>query len=261
MSRRLCGVVFDWAGTVVDHGSLAPVKTLERVFAEAGVEISESEARRDMGIAKRSHIAALLQLPRIAAEWQRVNRREPSDADIEQLYARFIPLQLECLAEYSALIAEAPAAIQAVRRRNLKVGTTTGYTRPMLELLLQQSAREGFIPDCALCPDDVGQGRPYPFMLYETAVRLKLFPLSAVVKVGDTVADIEEGMNAGSWTVGVIRTGNAVGLSLADWKELSSSEQRSRLAAARVTFQNAGAHFVIDDLSQLDDVLAKIEWR
>lgn len=261
MSRRLCGVVFDWAGTTVDHGSLAPVKTLGRVFAEAGVEILESEARHDMGLAKRSHIAAILRIPRVSAEWLRVKHREPSEADIEQLYARFVPLQLECLPDYSALIAEVPAAINAVRRRNLRIGSTTGYTRPMLDLLLQRSAGEGFLPDCSLCPDDVGLGRPHPFMLYEIAVRLKMSPLSAVVKVGDTVADIEEGLNAGTWTVGVIRTGNAVGLSFADWKSLPSSEQRSRLAAARVTFQNAGAHFVIDDLSQLDDVLTKIEWR
>lgn len=261
MSRRLCAVVFDWAGTTVDHGSLAAVRTLQRLFEAVGLPITELEARRDMGIAKRDHIAGILKTPRIGAEWQRLNTREASEADVEDLYARFVPLQMACLAEYSSLMAEVPAAVGAVRRRNLKLGSTTGYTRPMLNLLLEQSAPRGFIPDCSLCPDDVGAGRPYPFMLYEIAVRLKLCPLSSIVKVGDTVADIEEGLNAGTWTVGVTRTGNSVGLSLSDWKSLTHSEQRSRLAAARVALQNAGAHFVIDDLSQLDDVLTRIEWR
>lgn len=259
MTGRLRAVILDWAGTTVDHGSLAPVKTLQRVFEEFDLPISESEARRDMGIAKRSHISAILRTGRVAAEWQRLRGHVPAESDIEELYARFVPLQLSCLADYSAVLSEVPETVDKLRRRDLKIGSTTGYTRAMLDLLVEKAAGEGYAPDCSVSPDEAGAGRPAPFMVYEAAVRLQVYPLSAIVKVGDTASDIEEGLNAGTWTVGVTRTGNSIGLNQFDWNALSDEEQRSRLSSARAALEQAGAHYVIEDLSQLDAVLNRIE--
>jgi phosphonoacetaldehyde hydrolase len=258
---RLRAVVFDWAGTTVDHGSLAPVRTLQRVFEEFSVLVSEKEVRHDMGVAKRAHIAAILKTSRVSTEWRRLRGNMPAEADIDELYNRFIPLQFSCLAEYSSVISEVPGAVEAVRKRGLKIGATTGYTREMLDLLVEKAAAENYSPDCSLAPEDVGAGRPLPFMLYEIAVRLRVWPLSSVVKVGDTVADIKEGLNAGTWTVGVTRTGNTVGLGLPEWNALDPADQQSRLADARRTLEAAGAHFVIENLSELDQILNRIETR
>ena len=52
----LQAVILDWAGTTVDHGSLAPIRVLQKVFADRGIEISEEEARRDMGVLKKDHL-------------------------------------------------------------------------------------------------------------------------------------------------------------------------------------------------------------
>ena len=60
MTRKLQAVIFDWAGTTVDHGSLAPVRVLQQVFAARGVPISNAQARRDMGLLKRDHIDRIL---------------------------------------------------------------------------------------------------------------------------------------------------------------------------------------------------------
>lgn len=257
----LQAVILDWAGTTVDHGSLAPARTLQRVFAQAGITLSESETRRDMGLPKKEHIRAILQIARVRDAWKNLRSHSPRDADADELYEQFIPLQLSCLAEHSALIPGALEAVQHCRKRGLKIGSTTGYTRAMLDLLIAQNAKADYVPDCSLCPEDVGAGRPHPFMIYECAVKLQVSPLSAVVKVGDTPADIQEGLNAGAWSVGVAGTGNGIALSLNDFQQLSATERETRLAEARTELQHAGAHFVIDTLADLPALLDNIDAR
>ena len=151
--------------------------------------------------------------------------------------------------------------VERMRRRGLKIGSTTGYTRPMLEILLKKAATQGYDPDCSLVPDDVGGGRPLPWMCYEIAVRLKVFPLESFVKVGDTVADTEEGLNAGMWTVGVVRTGNMVGLTQAQFAALFQTKQEMCLQTGRDRLIEAGTHYVIDSVSDFDPVFDEIDAR
>jgi phosphonoacetaldehyde hydrolase len=129
----------------------------------------------------------------------------------------------------------------------------------MLDLLLEKSAKAGYNPGCSLSPEDVGAGRPHPFMIYENVVRLQVYPMAAIAKVGDTPADIEEGLNAGVWSIGVAGTGNGIGLSFESFQKLSASEKESRLRAARAELQHAGAHYVVDTLSELPEVLDGID--
>ena len=248
--RAVTAVIFDWAGTTVDHGSLAPVRTLQSLFRAHGMEVSEAEARRDMGIHKKDHIRALLDAK---------TGGPPREELVEQWFAQFIPMQMECLAAYSAVIPGVPEAVQRLRARGIRVGSTTGYTRPMLDLLLERAAAEGYTPDCALCPDDTAAGRPLPWMCYLNAVRLGTYPMHSMVKVGDTISDIQEGLNAGMWTVGVARTGNMIGLSAEALAALSPAAQSALLAGARSRLREAGAHYVIDSVRDLD--LDPIELR
>jgi phosphonoacetaldehyde hydrolase len=234
---KIRAVIFDWAGTTVDRGSLAPVRTLERVFAEAGVPILEEEARRDMGIAKRDHIAAILGIPRVGEEWAKKHAREILPSDVDVLYQRFIPMQFDCLKQYSKVIEGTPEIAVALRARNIKIGSTTGYTRAMLDVLVEEAAQQGYNPDCSFTPEEAGAGRPQPFMIYAAAIKMQVYPMKAIVKVGDTVSDIEEGLNAGTWTVGVSETGNC----------------------SHQVLQDAGAHFVIDSVADLISVIDKVE--
>jgi phosphonoacetaldehyde hydrolase len=159
-AKKVRAVIFDWAGTTVDFGSLAPVRTMERVFGEAGVPILEEEARRDMGIAKLDHIAAILRIDRVRTEWQARHRRPPTAEDVDVLYQRFIPLQFECLQRYSNVIAGVPEVIQALRQRAIKISSTTGYTRAMLDLLITEAAKQGPIP--AFLPKTQAVAAPGP---------------------------------------------------------------------------------------------------
>ena len=258
---KLQAAILDWAGTTVDYGSFSPIRAMQRVFREHGIVLSDDEVRRDMGLLKKDHIRSLLRLPSVMEAWRRLFGRDTGESDVEELYAEFQPVQLASLAQESDVIPGVAEAVQRMRRRGLKIGSTTGYTRPMLEILLEKAATQGYVPDCSLVPDDVGGGRPLPWMCYEIAVRLKVFPLESFVKVGDTVADTEEGLNAGMWTVGVVRTGNMVGLTQAEFDALSPAEQEMRLQTGRDRLRDAGTHYVIDKVSDFDPVFDEIDAR
>jgi phosphonoacetaldehyde hydrolase len=249
---RVTAVIFDWAGTTVDHGSLAPVRTLQRLFAAGGIAVSEEEARRDMGIPKKEHIRALLEMK--TGRW-------PAESDVARLFDEFVPMQMECLAEYSAVISGVPETAEKLRGRGVRIGGTTGYTRPMLDVLLACASKQGYSPDCALCPEDAGAGRPFPWMCYLSAIRLRTYPMHSMIKIGDTVSDIEEGLNAGMWTAAVARTGNMIGLAERDFAALAPAEQLARLTAARRKLAEAGAHYVIDSAAECDPLVEQVEER
>jgi len=260
-ANKLKALVLDWAGTTVDFGSLAPARTIQQVFASAGISLSDREVRQHMGLAKKDHIAGILSMPRVRDEWQALRGRLPTSNEVEELYQRFIPLQLSCLEEYSTLIPGVPDNVRRFRNRGLKIGSTTGYTRTMLDQLIESSAKGGYKPDCSVSPEDVGAARPAPFMLYENAVRLQVYPLASIAKVGDTPADIHEGLNACAWSIGVAATGNAIGLSQAEFQALSVHERHFRVSNARAELEQAGAHYVVDTLAELDAVLDDIDAR
>jgi phosphonoacetaldehyde hydrolase len=256
---RLKALVLDWAGTTVDFGSLAPARTMQKLFAGVGIALTEQETRQHMGLPKKEHIRGILSIRRIREAWSKLRGNGPGDADVDEMYAEFIPLQFSCLDEYSAVIPGVLEAVERFRGRGLKIGSTTGYTRAMLDLLLESSAKLGYCPDCSLTPEEAGAGRPHPFMMYESAVRLQVYPLAAIAKIGDTPADIREGLNAGAWSIGVAGTGNRIGLSADELFALPEAEKESRLAAARDELENAGAHYVIDTLADADAVLDEID--
>jgi phosphonoacetaldehyde hydrolase len=255
---KLKAVILDWAGTIVDHGSCGPVATLQEIFAEAGVPITVAEARQSMGIAKREHIQSILRIPRVKKTWHERHKAAP---DVDELYRAFIPKQLALLEHYSELISGVAVAAGHMRSRGLLIGTTTGYTRPMLDYLIERARAHGFEAESSLCPEDAGVGRPAPLMCYLNAVRLGVYPMWAMVKIGDTPSDMEEGRNAGMWTVGVARTGNETGLTEKEWNEATPDSQIVLLAHATKRLRLAGAHYVVDSISECDWLLEEIDER
>jgi phosphonoacetaldehyde hydrolase len=255
------GVIFDWAGTTVDHGSLAPVKAVTELFARHGIPISDEDARRDMGLFKKDHIRRLLAVPRVNNEWLRAAGKAPEESDVERLFAEFLPLQMEILQAHAEVIAGVAEVSERLRSRGLKLGSSTGYTRPMLDLLVARAATQGYRPDMALCPDDAGGGRPDPWMCLRMAIEFRLRSTAAAVKVGDTVSDIQEGRNAGMWAVGVSATGNEIGLSEAELAALPEAERSHRIARACLRLKGAGAHYVVESVAGLEPVLEEIDAR
>jgi len=259
--RHVKAVIFDWAGTVVDHGSLAPMGAFVETFATFGIDVTIEEARGPMGMAKRPHIAALFALPRVAKAWTERYGRAPTDGDIDSLYDIFVPRNKSVAAEYATLIDGAAEVAKALRADGVKIGSTTGYTRDIMAEITSVAARQGFEPDSLVCTGDTPDGRPTPFMLYRTLLDLGVWPAWCAVKVDDTEVGIAEGLNGGAWTVGVAVSGNVFGLSLADTKALHQPEFERKRAQAVQRLTTAGAHYVIDSVADLLPALDLIEGR
>lgn len=259
--RHLKAVVFDWAGTIVDHGSLAPMGVFVEAFARFGVPITIEHARGPMGLPKRDHIKALMALPDVAAAWREAQRSEPDEAAIDRVYEVFVPMNVEVVPRFSTLIPGAAETVAELRARGLKIGSTTGYTREIMAPLLPLAAAQGYAPDNLVCAGDLPHGRPTPLMMYRTFVELGIWPASAVVKVDDTAPGIAEGLAAGSWTVGVAVTGNAFGLDLETTRALAPEAFEARRRSAAAELERAGAHLVIDGVTELAPVLDVLEGR
>jgi phosphonoacetaldehyde hydrolase len=258
--KKIRLVVFDLAGTTVDHGSRAPAGAFVELFARHGLAASEAQARGPMGMHKRDHIRSMLDDEELLSrQWRSVKGHDWNEADVEALFQEFIPLQLACLPHYTDVIPGVVETVQALRCQGIAIAATTGYNRQMADLVLAAAAAQGFVPDCSRCASEVPAGRPAPWMVFDCMEQTGIYPPSVVVKVGDTISDVEEGLNAGVWSIGIARTGNMIGLSEADWLVLPETEQVRRLAAARRELTAAGAHAVIDSVADLPPVLAELE--
>ncbi len=258
MHPKLKAVIFDWAGTVIDFGSRAPVVALCRVFEGAGVPVSEAEARADMGRAKIDHIRALLDDTRVAHAWTDHYGRASTEADVAHLFAQIEPMMRDAARDCTTLIPGAADVAAELRAAGVKIGSCTGYTRDMMADILPRAAEQGYAPDMVVCAGETVEGRPSPLMVWKILVELGVWPATACVKVDDAPVGIAEGRAAGVWTVGVAASGNAMGLALEDYEALDGDERAQRLAVARASLNDAGAHVVIDTVADLPVAIAAL---
>jgi phosphonoacetaldehyde hydrolase len=254
-------VLLDWAGTTMDFGCVAPAVVFVEVFERQGVPISMAEARVPMGAHKRVHIEQITRQDAVRRRWQEAHGRLPNDADVEAMFADFVPRQLECLSTYSALIPGTLETVAALRQRGIKIGSTTGYTTEMTAINLRDGERQGYKPDSTVSASEMPAGRPYPFMCLQNAINLQVDCVGACVKVDDTIPGVEEGLNAGMWSIGLAISGNEVGLSFADWQALSPEEQEVLRARAYQRMLQSGAHYVVDTIADLMPCIEDIEAR
>jgi phosphonoacetaldehyde hydrolase len=250
-------VVFDWAGTMVDFGSTAPVRALIEAFAAEEVPIDAPTARRDMGRAKVDHVKSLLAYPEVAAAWQARHGAAAGEGDVERLMMRLGPLMREHAARASTLIPGARESFEQLKAAGLRVASSTGYTREMMEPVLAHAAEQGYVPEHVVCSGETPAGRPTPLMLYKTCAELGIWPFSRVVKIDDAPVGIAEGRNAGAFTIGVA-SGNELGLSLEEFLALTPAEREPRQAAARAALSAAGADLVIDSVADLVPALTRL---
>lgn len=258
MTQPLKAVVFDWAGTMIDFGSRAPVVALCRAFAAEGVTIEEAEARADMGMAKRDHIRALLAQPRVAEAWAAQHGAAPAEADGDRIFAAIEPMMREAARDCADLIPGAAEVAIWLQAAGVPVGSCTGYTRAMMEDIVPRAAEQGYRPDLLVCAGETAMGRPSPLMLWKNLVELGAWPAEACVKVDDAPVGIAEGRAAGVWTIGVAASGNGVGLSAAALAALPAEERVARIAASGAALLAAGAHLVIDTVADLPDALRQL---
>lgn len=244
-------VVFDWAGTIVDYGSFAPVKAFQDVFRNRGVDLTEKEIRASMGLPKKEHVRALLHSLHVSDFWLGKYNKTPVEKDVEELYQAFEARLFEILPDFAEPVPNAVQVVHDLRKLGIRIGSTTGYTREMISMVADKAKTFGYEPDTIVTPDGLPGGRPNPWMCYQAAINLQVYPLSQMVKVGDTAADIKEGANAGMWTVGVIKGSSELGMSRQEMQNMHSSKLERVMKEAADVFYNAGADGVIGEIGEL----------
>jgi phosphonoacetaldehyde hydrolase len=260
---KVTALVLDWSGTTADAYVIAPAVVFAEVFANQGVEISMTEARGPMGLRKDLHIKALTEEPVIRERWKAVHGRYPDQSDVDKMFVDFVPAQVTCLPKYTGLLPGVAEVTQRLQQRGLKLGVSTGFLRPMVDVLLRDAIKQGFTPDATVAGDEVEQGaRPRPFMVYRNLDLMDAWPIESVVKVDDTVGGVGEGLNAGCWAVGVSLYSNYMNINhLDEVAALGDNEIQRRLAATRDILERAGAHYVIDSIADIEPVIEDIEAR
>ncbi len=255
--------VGDWSGSFIDPHSIAPVEPMLEVFNVNGVPITVDEARLPMGLPKKEHIAIILKMPRVQASWFNLKKSKPTQNDVENIYTEFLKLELASLQKYTQLIPGTLEAVTALREMGVKIGCTTGFPKKIVERILESVKEKGFVPDASVAADMVKHGaRPAPHMLFEIMDEVGVQNPSEVLKAGDTVVDVGEGLAAGTWTAGMWGASNHTGIeSLEQLSKMPPSELAERQEHAKEILRKSGAHYLIEGPWQLPQLVKAVNLR
>jgi phosphonoacetaldehyde hydrolase len=254
-------VILDWSGTAVDFGSIGPAAAFVDVFAKFGVEVTVPQVRQFMGVPKKDHLRRICRLPSVVDQWQGKTGSPPDETDVERLFAELEPMLITTVPRHAEPIPGLIETVRALRQQGVKIGSSTGYTAPIMEALVPAARAQGYTPDAMVCATDVPAGRPYPWMCYLNAIHLQVYPLEAVVKIGDTLSDIEAGRNAGMWSIGLTESGNELGLSREEASRLTSEEMQTKTEPITRRFRDAGAHEVVAGIWEVLPAIKRINNR
>lgn len=261
MTLEIGLVVFDWAGTVIDFGCQAPAGAFVKAFAERNVTVTMDEARAPMGLHKKQHLREMLSQKSVRDKWQAAQNRDWTESDIEMLYQRVTPMQVAAAVLHSKLIPGTIECVKELRGMGMKIAATTGYFLEAAQACYTAGKSQGYEPDFAICADEVSTGRPAPWMIFRCMEATAVYPPRRVVKVGDTIVDVTDGLNAGVWSVAVVDSSNEMGLSEEEFIALTGKERENRREEVRTKFEEADADFVIDNLTQLPEVVRELNRR
>lgn len=258
--KKIEAVIFDWAGTTVDYGSFAPVQAFVEAFKEFGITPTIAEVREPMGMLKWNHIRTMMQIPRITNEWMKVYGRMWTKEDVDAIYEKSEKAIFGILDQFSTPKPFVLDTIAALRKKGIKIGSTTGYTDEMMEIVVPAAKAQGYAPDAYFTPNAVNNvSRPAPYMIFKNLETLGVSSVHAAIKVGDTAADIKEGKNAGMISVGIIEGSSVMGLTQEEFDGLSEDAKLAHIQRVRDFYEGCGADYVIRDMSQLPALIEKIE--
>ena len=256
MQKKIKSIILDWAGTTIDYGCFAPVNAFLKAFEAYGITPTMDETRAPMGLPKRDHVAKMLDMERLAALWLETHGTPPAGEDVEKIYNEFEPALFEVLEIYTDPLPGVLEAVEKIREKGIVIGSTTGYTQEMMDVVAPLAKEKGYSPDCLVCPDETNNiGRPYPYMIWRNLEKLRIADIREVVKIGDTAADMEEGKNAGCVCVGILEGSSMLGLSKKELAEISPVEAKMLLAETEKKYYKAGADYVLDDIAALPELL------
>ena len=172
-------------------------------------------------------------------------------------------MQIDCLQTYTTLLPGVAETTQKFQKDGIKIGSSTGFVRSMVDVLEADAKKQGYVPDASVAGDEVVNGaRPKPFMVYRNLDLMDVSPIQSVVKVDDTISGVGEALEAGCWGVGIARYSNYMNIdTLEQGESLSGDDLARRLEFSRETLRKSGAHYVIDTFDQLVGVIDDVNQR
>ena len=257
--KKIECVIMDWAGTAVDYGCFAPVAAFVESFKAIGAPVSAAETRAHMGLTKIEEVRALFAIDHVGADFRAKYGREWGEEDVQECYKKFQDELFRTLEDYSRPIPGVVDTISMLRSQGIKVGSTTGYTRRMMDVVIPSAAKLGYVIDNCVTSDNLPGGRPKPYMIYQNMCELDIASPRSVMKVGDTISDIKEGVNAGVWSVGIILGSNELALTEDEVAVMPAEELKTRMLDVRYRMYAAGADYVIDDITELPMLIESME--
>ncbi|WP_278622896.1 phosphonoacetaldehyde hydrolase [Parabacteroides gordonii] len=257
--KKISCVIMDWAGTTVDFGCFAPLNAFLKVFSEEkGIDITYRQAREPMGLLKIDHIKAILNMPEVNEKFRARYGRDWNMEDVNEMYVSFEKHLFASLSNFTTPIPGVLDTIKELRESGIKIGSTTGYTQAMMDVVRPGAAAKGYVVDNLVTPDNLPAGRPAPYMIYKNMIDLAIPSVDNVVKVGDTIADIKEGVNAKVWSIGIITGSNEMGITEEEYNRRTPDELAALKQEVRERMMVAGAHFVLDNITELPACIEKI---
>lgn len=257
--KKISCVIMDWAGTAIDFGCFAPLNAFLKVFSEEkGIDITYRQAREPMGLLKIDHIKAILNMPEVNEKFRARYGRDWNMEDVNEMYVSFEKHLFASLSNFTTPIPGVLDTIKELRESGIKIGSTTGYTQAMMDVVRPGAAAKGYVVDNLVTPDNLPAGRPAPYMIYKNMIDLAIPSVDNVVKVGDTIADIKEGVNAKVWSIGIITGSNEMGITEEEYNRRTPDELAALKQEVRERMMVAGAHFVLDNITELPACIEKI---
>ena len=197
-------------------------------------------------------------MPEVSERFRTAHGREWNQNDVAIMYQSFEKHLFASLKNFTTPIPGVLETMKLLREDGIKIGSTTGYTQAMMDVVRPDAAAKGYEVDNLVTPDDVPAGRPAPYMIYKNMIDLAIPSVDNVVKVGDTIADIKEGLNAKVWSIGIVTGSNEMGITEEEYNHRSADELAELKREVRERMLAAGAHFVLDNITELPACIEKI---
>jgi len=253
---RCC--IFDLGGTIVDRYSLTPFISLMNAFGKRSITIPDHILSKDMGKKKLDHIKLLCNEP--------VVQKQCPTIDPLDVYEDFNRLQMNNMNEYLDIIPETKRCIQYLDDKSIRTGITTGFNKEQMDIAIEKLRLDGIVLESAVSSSCIYNGsRPYPHMINKNMENLNISHPKEVIKIDDTEVGIQEGINAGCYTVGV--AGWSINMNVFTFAEKTFLDKHDtdiegilyyKLKESRKKLSDAGADVVIDTLDELPEVIDSI---
>ncbi|MCB9638670.1 MAG: phosphonoacetaldehyde hydrolase [Myxococcales bacterium] len=257
-------VVLDLEGTSIDHGGLGLAKALIELFQRYQVSLPMDRAHTPHALLKEVHLQRLFQTPSIAEQWRKQHQSLPDGAKLQSLVDELQQIQLSHTTQTAQLLPGVASSVQKWQQAGILISAVSSETEVITQAHIQHAATQGFQPDCAISIDQIPSTQPTapaPWLIAQSAMLLEVYPWESIVSIGDTVDDIEAGLNAGVWTVGIVQTGREMGLTAQEFQAMPSEQRQDLIAEIKHRMYRSGAHFVVNTFDQCNIVLDEIQDR